>query len=67
MGLANQILTFYFQKLPAQYYIQKVASEPLERISRYDTSNIAENEVFTDLERMICNCNDEVPKFQKHE
>ena len=46
-----------------QYYIQKVVSEPLERISRCETSNIAENKVFTDFERVICNGNNKMPKF----
>ena len=55
---------FLFSKITStDYYIQKVVSESLERISRYETSNIAENKVFTDFERVICHCNDKVPKF----
>ena len=47
-GMSNlKILTFYFLRLLAQYYTQKVGNEPLKRISRYETSNIAENKVFT--------------------
>ena len=39
----------FFLRLLAQYYTQKVGNEPLKRISRYDTSNIAESKVFTDF------------------
>ena len=43
--------------------MQKVGSEPLKGVSRYDTSSIAENKVFTDLESVIGDHNDKVLKF----
>ena len=47
--MSNLNFDVYFLRLLAQYYAQKVGIEPLKRISRYETSNIAENKVFADF------------------
>ena len=43
--------------------MQKVGTEPLKWVSRYEASNIAENKVFTGFEGVIVDRDDKVLKF----
>ena len=47
--------------------MQKVGSEPLKGVSRYKTSNFAENKVSTDFEGVIDDRNDKGLTFLNDE